>query len=438
MLEIPGAHGREFYAGLLEALIRVMGLAKGYLFLHGPRSAVLAVQLGRAVGLGEREQGELFFGALLSDVGMVGLVEGAWENPVPVLPDHERAEVHRHPQRSSEVVRSIPYLESVAPLVLHHHEWWDGSGYPAGLVQDAIPLGAQILRLADTVAALGETRPQRPAITSAEIRRAVERAVGSEFGPEPVWRFLALMDAGKLKAFSQGVFLQERTWAVHAVLPEDVSPLSGDQLLEIFGALIDQKDPYTGGHSRRVAALAGPLATALSLPARLQRDVKAAGHLHDIGKVSVPRRVLTKRGPLSQVEFRQVQRHVDTGARILEGIPSLRHLAPGCRYHHERWDGHGYIEGLSHERIPMLAQILAVCDAYDAMTSSRAYREAHAHEHALSEIEGETGSHFAPPVARAFLELPAQVFRCAAGEESEFFMAAAAVRPRPVRRAAAE
>ncbi|MBI4541029.1 MAG: HD domain-containing protein [Gemmatimonadetes bacterium] len=248
------------------------------------------------------------------------------------------------------------------------------------------------------------------------------------------------MDAGRLKAYSQAVFLQERACAINAVLPEDVSPLSGDQLLEIFGALIDQKDPYTGGHSRRVAALAGPVAAALSLPERLQRDVRAAGHLHDIGKVSVPRRILTKRGPLSQIEFRQVQRHVETGARILEGIPSLRHLAPACRYHHEHWDGGGYIEGLSHERIPIVAQILAVCDAYDAMTSSRAYREARNHEYALGEIEVEIGSHFAPAIARSFLSLSDDVLQAVIGERRDVLAATpSASSPRTrARRAVAE
>ncbi|MBI4521559.1 MAG: HD domain-containing protein, partial [Gemmatimonadetes bacterium] len=372
--DTPGVHGRDFYAGLLEALIRVMGLAKGYLFLHGPRTAVLATQLGRALGLGEREQGELLFGALLSDLGMIGLIESAWENPVPVLAPHEQEEVKRHPERSGQIVRSIPYLGGVAPLVLHHHEWWDGSGYPAHLSGVQIPLGAQILRVADTVTALGETRPQRPARTSVEARAAIEAGAGREFGPDVARTLLALLNSGKLKAFSPAVFLDARSRAINAVLPEDVSPLSGDQLLELFGALIDQKDPYTGGHSRRVAALAVPVADALSLPEPLLRNIKAAGHLHDIGKVSVPRRVLVKSGPLSSGEFQQVQRHVDTGARILESVPSLRHLAPACRYHHERWDGEGYVEGLSGERIPVLAQILAVCDAYDAMTSARAYR----------------------------------------------------------------
>jgi HD-GYP domain-containing protein (c-di-GMP phosphodiesterase class II) len=176
--------GREFYAGLLEALTHVMGTAKGYLRDHGPMVAMLSTQLGTEMGLSRKDCAGLFFASVLSDMGMVGLAEDAWENPVPELSPEVRARVELHPERSEERVEQIPHLEGLAPLVRHHHEWWDGSGYPDALEGEAIPLGAQILRLADTVTALGQQRPHRPALGADAITEIIARGTGTEFGPD--------------------------------------------------------------------------------------------------------------------------------------------------------------------------------------------------------------------------------------------------------------
>lgn len=403
--------GRAFYAGLLEALIEVMGTANGYLFHHGPRSAVLALRLGQSFGLSRRELAELFFGSVLQDLGMIGMVEDAWENPYPVLSPEKRETVELHPLRSAGTVAEIPYLESVAQLVETHHEWWDGSGYPHGLEKEEIPLRARILRLADTVAALGEERPYRGPHTPAEVRAVVKKSSGAEFCPEVVSHFLELLDQGQVYLFNRGYFRRALLRATDHLLPGEVSPVSADQLLELFGSLIDAKDPYTGGHSRRVAALSAVVAEKLDLPKHVRDLCRAAGYLHDLGKLSVPLRVLTKQGGLDEEERAEVQRHPVVGARVLQSIPSLHHLTPACRYHHERWDGEGYPEGISGERIPVVAQILAVCDSYDAMTSGRAYRTSRSHGHAMEEIDAGSGSQFGPRPAGGFLTLPHDLFR---------------------------
>jgi HD-GYP domain-containing protein (c-di-GMP phosphodiesterase class II) len=401
--------GWAFYAGLLEALTQVMGAAKGYLFEHGPRVAHLARQLGRRMDLSQEEIAELLFASILSDLGMVGMVEEAWENPRPQLTPEARARVIQHPARSEDIVLAIPHLERIAPLVRHHHEWWDGTGYPDALRGDDIPLGAQVLRLADTVCALSEWRPQRPAFAPAEIREFVRSLKGIEFGPIADL-YVELVDRNELAEFHPHVFQRALMDAAAAILPREVSPLSSDQLLEILASLIDAKDPYTAGHSRRVAILAVAVANQLGLGEHVRATLWTAGYLHDLGKVSVPLRVLTKAGPLDDEEWRVVRAHAGDGARILAGIPSLRHLAPGVRYHHERWDGGGYPEGLRRDHIPLVAQILAVADAYDAMTSKRSYRSSMTHEEALEEIAVSTGRHFGPRAAAAFLALPDHLF----------------------------
>jgi HD-GYP domain-containing protein (c-di-GMP phosphodiesterase class II) len=402
--------GRSFYAGLLEALIQVMGTWNGYLFHHGPRVSCIALRTGRSFGLSEEDQAALFFGSVLSDIGMIGMVEDAWENPKPSLSQQARTEVNGHPLRSADTVRAIPCLASVSDLVLSHHEWWDGGGYPNNLKGDDIPLGAQILRLADTVAALGEVRPHRGPLPPGEIRRVIRRAVGVEFSPEVGNRFLDLMDQGEVDAFNPHFFRSSLLKSLDILVPSEVSQGSADYLLELFAKLVDAKDPYTGGHSRRVAALARAVAEKMNLPEHVREQTWSAGFLHDMGKVSVPRRVLTKSGKLSPDEFRRIQSHTTVGARITSSIPSLQHLATGCRYHHEKWDGTGYPEGISGSRIPVLAQILSVVDSYDAMTSGRAYRTSRSHGHAMEEVDRGSGAHFAPGASGAFLTLPYELF----------------------------
>ncbi len=403
--------GRSFYAGLLEALIQVMGTWNGYLFHHGPRVACIALRLGKSFGLSEEEQAALFFGSVLADVGMIGMVEDAWENPRPILSTDARAEVNEHPLRSAFALESIPYLNEAGELVVAHHEWWDGSGYPNGLRGDEIPLGAQIIRLADTVAALGEVRPQRGPLPTGEIHKLIRRGTGTEFNPKVVGRYLDLTDRGEVDAFNPDFYRNALLKSLDISIPGEVSQVSAEQLLELFAGLVDAKDPYTGGHSRRVAALARAVAEKMGLPEEVQEQTWAAGFLHDMGKVSVPLRLLTKPKTLTADEFRRVQSHTTVGARITNSIPSLQHLATGCRYHHEKWDGSGYPEGISGARIPVLAQILAVVDSYDAMTSGRAYRPSRSHGHAMEEVDRGAGVHYAPRPAGAFLTLPFELFQ---------------------------
>ncbi len=421
---------RHFYTALLEALIQGMGTAKGYLFHHGPRTAVLAHHLGARLGLGPKDQGHLFLSSVLADLGMIGLVEDAWENPVPELPPAARTEVEAHPARSAGAMRAIPFLEGAEPVIRHHHEWWDGSGYPDRLAGPDVPLLARIVRLADTITALGEQRPHRPALSSEMIRKEILSSAGTEFDPELVELWLEMEESGTLPPYQGGLFRDLRNGAVEALIPDEVTATDNQLLLDLFSTLIDAKDPYTGGHSRRVALLSGHVATVLGMDHDLTDRVQTSGYLHDLGKLTVPGRILRKTGGLGVEERRWIESHTTAGATLLEEVPVLRMYAPGCRHHHERWDGKGYPEGLSRDRIPLIARILSICDAYDAMTSARAYRPAHGHEFAIEEIRVSAGSHFAPREVEAFLSLPEQIFRAiqeSVGRDADLLDVAASV-----------
>ncbi len=166
---------------------------------------------------------------------------------------------------------------------------------------------------------------------------------------------------------------------------------------------IEWKDVYTLGHVRRVASFAVMTGKELGLSTLELRNLALAAQMHDVGKIGVPDRILTKPGRLTPEEFAVIREHVARGAEIAASVPALRAASDGIRYHHERMDGKGYPDGLAGEAIPLQARIVAVADAFDAMTSGRVYQPAVSREEAIAELEATAGSHFDPVCVAAFV-----------------------------------
>jgi diguanylate cyclase (GGDEF)-like protein len=175
--------------------------------------------------------------------------------------------------------------------------------------------------------------------------------------------------------------------------------------IQALAAAVDAKDPYTQGHSRRVADLALRMAKRCKLPAEVADLILTTGTLHDVGKIGVPDSVLQKAGRLDSDERRLMETHPVLGEVIVGKVPQLAQTLPGIRSHHERWDGAGYPDGLAGEQIPLVARVLALADTFDAMTSNRTYRQGLAHEIALGEIERCAGTQFDPDLAPIFVAL---------------------------------
>ena len=178
--------------------------------------------------------------------------------------------------------------------------------------------------------------------------------------------------------------------------------------MNVIGSLastIDAKDRYTSGHSRRVAEYSRELARRMGKSEEEQEIVFTAGLLHDVGKISVPGDVINKPGRLTDEEFDQIRIHPVSGYHILEGIHDDERIGYGAKYHHERYDGKGYPNGLQGEDIPEIARIIAVADAYDAMASDRSYRKLLPQDVVRGEIVNGRGTQFDPEIADIMLQI---------------------------------
>ena len=181
--------------------------------------------------------------------------------------------------------------------------------------------------------------------------------------------------------------------------------------IEAIGKAIEAKDHYTKGHTERVTSVSMEIGKelmqdqSLGLSEEFFENLRIAASLHDIGKIGVPELILNKDGPLTPEEWQKMQMHPGIGATILEPIGELKEAILGIKYHHERYDGKGYPEGLSSHSIPIIAAVISVSDSFDAMTSDRPYRKALSKEAGIKEIEKLSGQQFHPLVVSAFLKL---------------------------------
>ena len=177
------------------------------------------------------------------------------------------------------------------------------------------------------------------------------------------------------------------------------------QTITTIAKMLDARDSYTEGHSQRVSAYSSGLAAALGMDEEAVENVRKISLLHDIGKVGVSDLVLNKPGRLTAEEFAAMKQHTVVGSEIIEGVKTVPGLYAGVRHHHERYDGRGYPDGLAGEDIPVIARIIAVADAFDAMTSTRVYRKHLPREQVLVELEKGAGTQFDPVIAGKMIEL---------------------------------
>ena len=177
------------------------------------------------------------------------------------------------------------------------------------------------------------------------------------------------------------------------------------ETFEAIAKAVDANDPYTAGHSKRVAIYSKMLASKLGLPPNEVDEIYYAGLIHDVGKLGVDNNIINKPGKLTDEEYNEVKRHPSVGYDILKGISIKGDFAYGAKCHHERPDGKGYPNGLKGDSIPFMAKVIAVADAYDAMTSKRSYRDVLPQDVVRDQIEKGMGTQFESRIACAMLQM---------------------------------
>jgi HD-GYP domain-containing protein (c-di-GMP phosphodiesterase class II) len=352
---------------------------------HQQRVAYVATNVARRLGFRGQDLMDLFLAAALHDIGLVGA-----ENRVRAIHVGQLEKVSWHAEAGYELLKDHPLFARPAGLIRYHHTpWADGRGVACDGRE--VPPASHILVLADAV----ERAIDRaiPALEQAGfITDQVAAGAGRHFHPDCVaaFRSLARAEAFWLDLTGERIYsvlLRQMDWP-HVTMDEG----SLNPIAELFGRVVDLAGQWTTLHSAGVAASAVALSERLSFSPRERQLLRAAGFLHDLGKLSVPGRVLDKPGALSAQETALVRGHTYHTFRILSTIGELRHLAEWAAFHHERLDGNGYPFRHGAEELTLGSRIMAVADTFTALAEDRPYRKGMGHAAALRVLDDAAAS----------------------------------------------
>jgi len=290
-------------------------------------------------------------------------------------------------ERGADIARMLRLPDATATAILDLDEHWNGGGNPRGLKGAAISLLGRICCLSQTVEVFFSAYGREAAIDVAQQRR------GQWFDPQLVDALLTLKgdDMFWSRLQSDDLLGELSRWEPEdAVLVADEACL--DRVAEAFASVVDAKSPWTFQHSTRVAEIAVGVSQQLGCSVELQRDIRRAGLLHDIGKLGVSNLILDKPGKLTEGELVQMRKHPDYSQQILEKVGAFKSLADVASAHHERLDGHGYHRQLDGSTMHWVSRMLAVADICEALSAKRPYRDAVSWDRIQEILTSESGS----------------------------------------------
>jgi HD-GYP domain-containing protein (c-di-GMP phosphodiesterase class II) len=411
LYELDGAAGipRLTRSSLLSPLSAAFDLAEGRTPGHAQRVAYIGLALADALGVEPASRSDVFYAGLLHDSGMAAigvsttmsdaarrrfLVGEAFDAPEPPRVggwgDVIRA-LTVHCDKGAQFARDLGFSENVASAVARHHDCWDGSGPTGGGSEGAIPLAARILAAADRLECIIDSEPS-PLVVRKKGPQLVREMGGSEVDPE-IASTLALL-AGR-DSFWLGFY--DRDLASTLSAHDWHGELNSAQLLSMLGAVSDVVDARNSrelGRGRRVSEMAAKVALGCGLPERRAELVRLAALLQDIGTLGIPAHVLSKPDILTLDEMMLMQKHPSLARNIVGEVPGMGAVAWWVGCHHERVDGKGYPGMLEGDAVPIEAQIIGLCEAYEALTSNRPYRRALARDDAAEVLRGLAESRF--------------------------------------------
>ncbi len=404
---------------LLTPLSRAFDLAEGRRPGHSQRVALIGILLASELGLDAARIEEVFFGCLLHDIGMAAAAPGPQvdtargtklisnsavaSDVLSAVPAGRWADViaalTQHCELGARITRKLGFGEGVAKAVASHHDCWDGSGLPGSLAGERAPLVARIVATADRVESMIDAETS-PLLVRTRAPRMILEMAGSELDPDLATRMAALSERDD---FWLELFDRDLSSTLMSLNYGGV--MGREELFDFVGVLSDVVDGRNGreaGRGRRVSELASRTAIACDMTERRADLVKMATLLQDIGTLGVPIHVLSKPDILTIDEMAVVQLHPTYARDILSEIPGLGAAAWWVGCHHERIDGKGYPGMLKGDEVPVEAQVVGMCEAFDALTSDRPYRRAMGAEDAFQVMRGLGGSRFDPYLLARF------------------------------------
>ncbi len=417
-MDVPVSAGEERIAlsEIVSALSFALDLTEDAVPGHAVRSCLLGTRIGKALGLAEKELGDLYYALLLKDVGcssnagrMCQILGGderkakrevktldwtrttiaglkyAWANVLPgagvprrlwrlaqlgIAQDRNNAEmIELRCERGANIVRKIGFTEQCADAIHSLDEHWDGSGYPAHLVGAATSTLARILGVAQHLDVFASEQGRKRAMET-----LIERS-GSWFDPELVKIAVSLDRDGTLWT---GIGTPDERAIALQLEPGTVRIIGSDEVnlvCEGFADVVDAKSSFTYNHSLGVMKAAQGIARQMGLAPGRQKLIYRAALLHDLGKLRVPNSILDKPDKLNDAEWLIVREHPLLSQQILERIPSFAVIASIAGRHHERLDGTGYPQRLEGDALSLEDRIVALADIYGALSEDRPYRK---------------------------------------------------------------
>jgi len=400
---------------VLSAMSYALDLTEGQPQGHASRSCLIGMRIAEELQLTADERSDLFYALLMKDAGCSsnaarvsqlfggddqdakrGLWERDWRKwgekiryaleytePGGSLierarrfvtlaiagPSSQRELFEIRCDRGANIARALGASEPTAVAIRCMDEHWDGGGYPEGLRKEQIPLYARIVGLAQVAEIYWGMGGPQAAIGVARDRRS------RWFDPELVKVMLSVGASDRLWSDLDSPSLPDAIASAEPIeraIPADETRL--DKIAHAFALVVDAKSNFTYHHSDRVAAICDALAAELGLPDEQRVRLRRAALLHDIGKLSVPNRILDKPGKLDADEWTVVKQHPYFTYEILARVPVFSDFAYDASCHHERLDGRGYYRGVSGDRLSTQARIMATADVFDALSAARPYR----------------------------------------------------------------
>ncbi|MCE5323176.1 HD domain-containing protein [bacterium] len=392
-------------AQLLAAVSYMTDIIPEGCHFHCWRVAILGQYLASIISPETRR--DVFYAGLLHDVGAIGALKHITSYDSLQLQINDQY-IEAHPRRGGAIIDWLPGMKSAAEYVNAHHEWWNGSGFPDGLSSDEIPLGGQILRIADAADIAG-CFSNKSSFSKGLHRLA---AFTGRAWSNDLWA--TFVGSTKDSAFYKSLIDTKSLPKLISQLCDEIKTpgeLDNDEgierVLHVVAAMVDLKDPAAQGHSIRTARYAHALAKHMSMSTEDAHLAYRAGLVHDCGRLGLPSNLVNRTGRLSDKELELVRTHAAMTIRAFNCIPDcpdMAALGEIAGHDHERYDGQGYPDGLAGEKIPQISRILSAVDAFDAMSSSRSDRMLSS-KAVVIRLQQNAGKQFDPLVVEAMVDL---------------------------------